>query len=147
MALVIRKADRSCLDAVEKIEELCFSLPWTREQLGTAMVDERQIFLVAEDVGEILGYVSMMFVLDEAYIGNVAVAPEHRRRGVASALLESLLQRAKAMGLAFVTLEVRATNMPAIALYEQFGFSVVGRRKNYYSAPTEDALIMTRVWK
>ncbi|MBR3293065.1 MAG: ribosomal protein S18-alanine N-acetyltransferase [Oscillospiraceae bacterium] len=147
MALVIRKADLSCLDAVEKIEELCFSLPWTREQLGTAMVDERQIFLVAEDVGEILGYVSMMFVLDEAYIGNVAVAPEHRRRGVASALLESLLQRVKAMGLAFVTLEVRATNMPAIALYEQFGFSVVGRRKNYYSAPTEDALIMTRVWK
>ena len=117
----------------------------TRAQLAAAIEDERQIFLVAEEDGELLGYVSMLFVLDEGYIGNVAVAPSARRRGIASALLAELFCRAQALDLAFLTLEVRAGNVPAIALYERFGFQTVGRRKDYYSAPTEDALIMTKV--
>ena len=94
-----------------------------------------------------LGYVGMMFVLDEGYIANVAVAPPARRRGVGRALIASLLARADQMQLAFVTLEVRPSNHAAIALYEGFGFEVVGRRKNYYDKPSEDALLMTKFRK
>ena len=101
------------------------------------------VFLIAEENGKLLGYVGMMHVLDEGYISNVAVAPEARRRGVAGALIRELLRRAEEKELSFVTLEVRESNAAAIALYERFGFRSVGRRKQYYEAPREDALLMT----
>ena len=85
----------------------------------------------------------MEYVLDEGGITNVAVFPVHRRQGIADALLNELLRRAKGLGLATVTLEVRETNAPAIALYQKTGFVPVGRRKNYYTSPTEDAILMT----
>ena len=94
-----------------------------------------------------LGYVGMMYVLDEGYISNVAVAPEARRRGVGRALITELLRRADEKALAFVTLEVRPSNEAAIALYSAFGFEPVGRRKNYYDKPSEDALLMTKFRK
>ena len=85
----------------------------------------------------------MMTVLDEGYISNVAVAPEHRRKGCADALITALLSRAALRELSFVTLEVREHNEPAIALYRKHGFVPVGLRKNYYEAPVENALLMT----
>ena len=91
-----------------------------------------------------LGYVGMMFVLDEGYISNVAVAPAFRRRGIADALIAELLRRADALSLSFVTLEVREHNIPAISLYENNGFVRVGLRKNYYQKPCENAVLMTR---
>ena len=106
--------------------------------------DDRHIFIAAADGDEVLGYVGMMHVVDEGYISNVAVAPEHRRHGIADALILELLRRCTALGLSFVTLEVRAGNAPAIALYEKHGFSPVGRRKNYYDFPKEDAILMTK---
>ena len=90
-----------------------------------------------------VGYVGCQTVLDEGYITNVAVSPDCRRQGVGRALIGTLVSHAGAQGLAFVTLEARTSNMPAIALYENAGFQKVGVRKNFYTAPVEDALLMT----
>ena len=136
------------LEQIEAIERQCFSCPWTLEQLRSQLSDDRHVFLAAvAESGAVLGYVGMMFVLDEGYISNVAVAPDFRRQGVADALIAALMRRAEERRLAFVTLEVRAGNEPAKALYSKHGFVPVGRRKNYYDLPKEDAILMTRFWK
>ena len=136
------------LAQIEKIEQQCFSCPWTLDQLRSQLSDDRHVFLAAVDAGgTVLGYVGMMFVLDEGYISNVAVAPDFRRQGVADALISALMTRAEELNLAFVTLEVRAGNEPAKSLYAKHGFVPVGRRKNYYDLPKEDAILMTRFWK
>lgn len=143
----IIQAEKRHLDALQRLEQQCFSIPWTREQLEAELPDVHHEFLVAEAGEEVLGYVGMMYVLDEGYISNVAVAPGYRRRGIGAALITELLRRAEALALAFVTLEVRESNVPAVALYESFGFAPVGRRKGYYDAPKEDAILMTRYLK
>lgn len=148
MNYTIRDAQTRHLECLEEIEKACFSIPMTREQLENQLPDSRHAFLVAENAEEqVLGYVGMLYVLDEGYISNVAVAPEQRRKGIAGALLEELMRRAQSLSLAFVSLEVRAGNAPAIALYEKYGFRPVGRRKNYYALPREDAIIMTKFMK
>lgn len=108
-----------------------------REELG------KGIFLVAEQDGAVAGYVGCQTVLDEGYITNVAVSPDCRRQGIGRALIAELTERAKRAGLAFVTLEARESNAPAITLYEGAGFRRVGVRKNFYTAPAEDAVLMT----
>ena len=121
------------LEQIQAIERQCFSCPWTLDQLRSQLSDDRHVFLAAvAENGAVVGYVGMMFVLDEVYISNVAVAPAYRRQGVADALTSALVMRAEELGLAFVTLEVRAGNEPAKALYAKHGFVPVGRRKNYY---------------
>ena len=130
------------LDEIEEIEKLCFSVPWSYANLEAQAIGKNKLFLCACDDTGVLGYVGLTLVLDEGYIANVAVAPKARRRGIADALLYELTRRTKKQ-LAFLTLEVRETNAPAIALYEKHGFAVVGRRKNYYTQPQEDALLMT----
>lgn len=136
------------LEQIQAIERQCFSCPWTLDQLRSQLSDDRHVFLAAvAENGAVVGYVGMMFVLDEGYISNVAVAPAYRRQGVADALTSALVMRAEELGLAFVTLEVRAGNEPAKALYTKHGFVPVGRRKNYYDLPKEDAILMTRFWK
>ena len=129
------------LPALAELEKQCFHAPWSekmlREELGGG------IFLVAEQDGEVQGYVGCQTVLDEGYITNVAVSPDFRRRGAARLLIAELIARAKEKGLAFVTLEVRESNAPAIALYGGAGFAPVGTRKNFYSNPAENALLMT----
>ena len=105
------------------------------------------IFLAAlNDSGEAVGYVGLMYVLDEGYISNVAVSPEWRRRGIGDMLIEELLRRALAKKLSFVTLEVRESNAPAIALYSKHGYVPVGTRKNYYDLPRENAILMTKIF-
>lgn len=108
-----------------------------REELG------KGLFLVAERDGQAVGYVGCQTVLDEGYITNVAVSPDCRRQGIARTLIAELTAQARTAELAFVTLEARASNAPAIALYEGAGFVRVGVRKNFYTAPTEDAVLMT----
>ena len=147
MGFCITDAGERHIPALAELEKRCFSVPWTPEQLRAALPDKMHVFLVAEEGDKLLGYVGMMHVLDEGYISNVAVSPACRRQGIASALIRELLARAQALGLAFVTLEVRAGNVPAIALYGGFGFTPVGRRKNYYDAPKEDAVLMTKYLK
>lgn len=134
----------SDLDAVKQIEDASFSLPWTYEQLQMMLDPGRFIFLgVFDDGGRLLGYAGMQYVLDEGYIGNVAVAADARRKGAGSLLMEEMLRKASELGLSFVTLEVRESNAAAIALYEKFGFEKVAVRKNYYDFPKENAIIMT----
>ncbi len=139
----ITDAEEWMLPQLEELEKLCFSLPWTIEQLRSQLPDEHHIFLTALEGEHLLGYVGMMYVLDEGYISNVAVAPEARRKGIGDALIEELMRRAELLGLAFVTLEVRQSNAPAASLYEKHGFTTVGKRKNYYDLPREDAVLMT----
>ena len=147
MACLIQNAEKKHLAQLENLEKLCFSMPWTREQLESQLPDAQHVFLVAVDGESVLGYVGMMFVLDEGYISNVAVDECARRAGIGSMLVDGMLCRCEALSLLFVTLEVRASNDPAIRLYAKHGFEEVGRRRGYYEAPREDAILMTKFWK
>ena len=136
--------DRSHISQIAALERECFSDPWSEQLLENALFDDQASFIVAEDgEGNILGYAGLHAVLDEGYIDNVAVSPDARRHGVASALLD-VFCRFGAANLAFLTLEVRKSNTAAIALYEKFGFRQAGLRPGYYQHPREDAVIMTR---
>ena len=133
------------LDEVAELERICFSTPWSRNMLAEELDNALSAFLVAlDDDGRVVGYAGLQVVLDEGYITNVAVRPECRRNGIAAKLLQVFLDFAQANGLSFLTLEVRASNYGAIALYGSRGFRSVGRRRNYYEHPREDAVIMTR---
>lgn len=131
------------IPAIAEIERQCFSHPWSENALREELFNDTACFIAAvTETGEVAGYAGLHCVLDEGYIDNVAVRPEYRRQGVAGELLGAFLRFGQA-NLAFLTLEVRASNAPAIALYEKFGFKEVGRRKGYYDAPREDALLLT----
>ncbi len=137
------KAD---LDAVLGIEEASFTSPWTREMYLAEFENTGVSFfyLARTPLGEIIGFCSFWRVLDELHINNLAVAPEHRRAGVATALLSRVLEDGGRHGARRATLEVRRSNEPAQRLYERFGFTVAGVRRAYYTNPVEDALIL---WK
>ena len=136
--------DRSHISQIAQLERECFSTPWTEAMLEEELFNPQASFIVAEDdEGNILGYAGLHVVLDEGYIDNIAVQPDARRHGVASALLD-VYCRFGAVNLAFLTLEVRASNQAAIGLYEKYGFQRVGLRPGYYQQPREDAVIMTR---
>ncbi len=128
---------------LEALEAVCFSDdPWPEDLMGR-LLDR---FTVAVDGdGTVLGYLVLSSVLDEGSVDNVAVAPLCRRKGVADALVEDAIRRAREKNLAFLTLEVRASNDPALRLYEKHGFVPVGRRRGYYEKPREDAILMTLV--
>ena len=134
------------LDELEKLERICFSRPWSRKMLAEELENQCAAFLVAEEPvpGKVVGYAGLLVVADEGYITNVAVFPEYRRRGVAAQIIDVFCKFSQGNHLAFLTLEVRPSNTAAIELYRSFGFEEVGRRKNYYDLPKEDALILTR---
>ena len=134
------------LEELERLEKICFSRPWSRKMLAEELENQCAAFLVAEDptTKEVVGYAGLLVMADEGYITNVAVFPEYRRRGVAGQIIQVFDNFARGNHLAFLTLEVRPSNAAAIALYRGFGFEEVGRRKNYYDLPKEDALILTK---
>ena len=133
------------LDEVAELERICFSTPWSRNMLAEELDNLLSAFLVAlDDHDRVVGYAGVQVILDEGYITNIAVRPECRQQGIAGKLLQVFLDFAQANKLAFLTLEVRASNHTAIMLYGSRGFRSVGRRKNYYEHPKEDAIIMTR---
>ena len=128
---------------VAALERACFSRPWSEESLQSELWNDSAVSIVAEsEDGSVLGYAGLQTVLDEGYITNVAVDQTYRRQGIADELIAAFVRFGQAK-LAFLTLEVRASNSPAIALYAKHGFVEVGRRKNYYDDPKEDALLMT----
>jgi ribosomal-protein-alanine N-acetyltransferase len=135
----ICKAQPGHIKAIARLEEMCFSEPWPEDMISRL----RERFLVAVEGETLLGYEALSTVLDEGSLDNIAVDPAYRRQGVAQALLEALIAQGQAQRLSFITLEVREHNAPAIGLYEKNGFQVVGRRKNYYEKPREDAILMT----
>ncbi|MCR4925962.1 MAG: ribosomal protein S18-alanine N-acetyltransferase [Clostridiales bacterium] len=134
-------------EPIEKIENACFSVPWTRQGIESELENKTARFFVAVEENQTVGYIGAHFILDEGYIANLAVLEEYRHKGIATALLKKVLALADEEKLDFVSLEVRQSNFGAIALYEKNGFERVGVRKKFYSNPEENAVIMTNFIK
>ena len=132
------------LEGVYIIETECFSHPWSKQSLEEELNNETSLFLVAKEENEVIGYIGMSIVIDEGYIFNVAVREKYRNKGVATALINELVTYGKKNNFSFITLEVRESNLPAISLYSKFGFIKAGERKDYYSNPKENAILMTK---
>ena len=129
---------------VAELEKLCFSMPWSENSIAHELTTDYSFWLVAEDDGVVAGYIGSQIAFPEADVMNVAVRPEYRRRGIGQILVEALTTHLRNIDCESLTLEVRASNAPAIALYEKLGFRQVGRRPNYYRDPKEDALILRK---
>ncbi len=132
------------LEQVYIIETECFSHPWSLNSLESELNNDTSYFLVATENDEVIGYIGMSVVIDEGYIFNVAVKENHRKKGAATALVNELVTYGKKNNFYFITLEVRESNEKAKSLYSKFGFVKVGERKDYYSDPKENAILMTK---
>ena len=147
MNIEIRAMVPEDADQVAVVEEQCFAMPWSRQSFWEEASHQETIYLLAIDRDNndrVVGYVGCWVLSGEGDITNVAVAPAYRRKGVARKLLERLIELLKEQQVTAVTLEARASNTPAIALYQSLGFKSVGLRPRYYTNPVEDAEIM---WK
>lgn len=129
------------------LERVCFGDPWSRDAFLEELQNPAAHFIAAERGGVLAGYAGMSWVLDEGYVFNIAVAPAFRRLGVARALLGALDTFAQERRLSFLSLEVRASNDAAIALYRSCGFQTLGTRPHFYEHPPEDAYIMTKYYR
>ena len=139
----IKKMTGAEVPQVAAMEKALFSEGWSEASVRRELTNELALWLVAMDGDTVAGYVGSQTVLDEADMLNLAVQPDYRRRGIAKRLCRALMGNLNAHSL---TLEVRVTNEPAIRLYNSLGFREVGRRKNYYQKPKEDALILRKEW-
>ena len=142
--MTLREWTAADIPAVKTIEETCFSAPWSEKALAEELDVPSAIFVTALDSGNVAGYIGMHHLGDVGYICNVAVSSDYRRRGVAGALLEHLIDYAHGNSLSEITLEVRTSNQAARNLYEKFGFERLGTRPNFYSNPKENAEIYSR---
>ena len=143
---IIPMADQH-IAQIAALERICFSDPWSEKSVAEERNNPLSCWLVCVEAGRVLGYVGSQTVLGETDMMNVAVAPEARRQGIAEMLILALVEQLKKRDSHCLTLEVRASNAPAIALYEKLRFSQVGRRPNYYRNPKEDALILRKEWQ
>ena len=130
------------LESLLLLEERCFSDPWSRGMMQSALEDASVVLFTLRDGERLVGYLMLMRVFPDGEILNLAVMPEYRRQGLAERLFDSCLAYCRDVGIEMLFLEVRASNTPAASLYEKQGFVTVGRRKNYYRYPKEDALVM-----
>ena len=131
---------------VAELEKLCFSAPWSETAVRGELTNPLSLWIVAVDGDTVAGYIGSQSVMGEADMMNVAVSPAYRRQGIAEKLVVTLAEKLTAQNVSSLTLEVRASNEPAIALYEKLLFVQVGRRPNYYTKPKEDALILRKEW-
>ena len=130
---------------VAELEGLCFSLPWSEKALELLVFDKNVAFVALDsDTGRVAAYGGMLTVLDEGQITNIAVNPSCRRQRIGETIVLALLDYGKKNGIFSVSLEVRESNAAARALYEKLGFASVGVRKNFYSKPTENAIVMIK---
>ena len=132
---------------VAALEAICFADPWSEKSVASELTNPLSLWLVALDDDRVAGYVGSQSVMGESDMMNVAVHPDYRRQGIAEKLCLSLVEALRGKGNHSLTLEVRASNAPAKALYEKLGFQQVGLRKNYYRNPREDALILRKEWE
>ena len=132
---------------IAALEQMCFSDPWSEKSVASELDNSLSLWLVALEADTVVGYIGSQSVLGESDMMNVAVHPDHRRKGIAEALITELVSMLREKGNHCLSLEVRASNMPAISLYEKLGFSQVGLRKNYYRNPREDGLILRKEWE
>lgn len=145
--MIVRKALAADIPAVAALERAEFPDGADEEMLTRLLNTDGGVILVAEEGETLLGYVWVRFVLDEGDIGNVAVAPDVRRRGIGAALLKALFAESERRGAVVLQLEVRESNLAARRLYEKNGFETVGKRKNYYEKPAEDAILMSKFFQ
>lgn len=132
---------------VAALEAICFSDPWSERSVASELTNPLSLWMVGLEKEQVVGYVGSQSVEGEADMMNVAVHPDYRRRGIARDLVTHLIAALAEKGVCSLTLEVRASNAPAIALYEKMGFVQVGCRPNYYRNPKEDALILRKEWE
>lgn len=142
--MTIREMQVEDLTQVMELEESLFSVPWTKEGFFSFLMRDNTLFLVVEENGKILGYCGVLLVLDEGEITNVAVCRQRQREGIGQFLLSGLFLLLRERGIRGLHLEVRESNRTAIRLYERMGFQKDGLRRNYYTDPSEDAVLMTR---
>lgn len=145
MMIVTMKPDH--VAQIAALEKLCFSDPWSEKSVASELNNPLSLWLVAMEGETVMGYIGSQSVLGESDMMNVAVHPDFRRRGVAEELITELIRGLGEKGNHCLSLEVRVSNAPAIALYEKLGFSQVGLRKNYYRNPREDGLILRKEWE
>ncbi len=139
----LRTAEKADLPAIAALEKECFPLGVPEDALERMLSDPMTVMLCVTEGETLLGWGYFQTVLDEGYVGDLAVAAEERRRGVGTMLVRGMTASARERGLAFLTLEVRQSNLPARKTYEKCGFREAGRRRNYYEKPREDAVLMT----
>ena len=145
--MMIETMKPSHVAQIAQLEKICFSDPWSERSIASELDNQLAFWLVATEGETVAGYIGSQTVIDETDMMNVAVHPDFRRKGIAEALVNGLVEHLKTMGSHCLTLEVRASNAPAIALYEKLGFAEIGRRRNYYRNPREDALILRKEWE
>ena len=146
MTVELRRLDTRDLNAIEHIEQRSYPTPWSRSMFAGELAKPSSICLGAFDgeSGELSGYLIISRYVDAWHVMNVAVSPDHRRRGIARTMLDRLFELTAGDGRRGYTLEVRVSNNDAIRLYEQVGFKARGIRRGYYTDNREDAVIM---WK
>jgi ribosomal-protein-alanine N-acetyltransferase len=145
--MTIVRMTEDLVKQVAEIEKECFASPWTEDELAYQLSKPTARFYVAVENGEALGYIGSDFIIDEAYVTNIAVKINKRKKGIGRQLLDALITDCKNNGASFLSLEVRKSNAEAIRLYEKTGFIKVGERKNFYYSPVEDALLYTLFFK
>lgn len=144
MDISIIPMEKRHVDAIAELETECFSDPWSINSISSELDNPLSLWLVAESFGEVVGYIGSQAVLDEADMMNLAVAPMYRRQGIAESLIIELCEKLLDACVTTLSLEVRESNAPAIALYEKLGFTLAGVRPNYYFHPRENALILKK---
>lgn len=131
---------------IAELEKICFNDPWSKKSIASELNNKLSLWLVAVDGETVIGYVGSQTVLGETDMMNIAVHPDYRKQGIGTELILELIRELSARGSHSLMLEVRASNEPAISVYAKLGFSEIGRRKNYYRNPKEDALILRKEW-
>ena len=142
--LIFEKMTEHHVKSVAELEKQSFSTPWSESALSEELSNKFARFFVALLNGEVVGYIGSHNVLGEVYITNIAVFPDHRKKGIGEALIKKLVETVESEKADFITLEVRKSNISAIKLYEKCGFCAVGERINFYEKPCEDAVLMTK---
>lgn len=130
------------LDGATELEKLCFSSPWSKDSLKLLTNEGIGVGMVCRKDGRVCAYGGMLVAVDEGQITNIATHPDYRRQGYGKAVVEALIKHAKNNRLVSISLEVRVSNKAAIDLYTDLGFKTEGKRKDFYTAPREDALVM-----
>ena len=144
--MTVRRATIEDAKEIFAIEMECFSVPWSLDSIETELVNEdKKLYYVVEDVNGVVGYAGAWLVYDEGQITNIAIRPSARRQGFGAKLTSALIEECFKRGMHEIFLEVRISNLSALSLYRQLGFTVKGMRKNYYSEPKEDAYIMSLI--
>lgn len=142
--ITIERMTNKTVRAVSEIETACFTSPWSYDAFLSELSNPMSVTFVALEIETVVGFINLSFVLDEGSVNNVAVLPSCRGSGIGERLVRQAIAFCADHDIKVLTLEVRKSNAPAISLYEKLDFRQVGMRKNFYTLPTEDALLMTR---